>query len=101
MAKKLIRLTENDLHRIVKESVQKILNEIGNTEKGRDNINQAMVNSVHNDIRHSVEQGMPADNGVNKRCYTRQKVHNHLKNGPHGKEWMDGHGKDWLFGDED
>jgi hypothetical protein len=28
MAKKLIRLTENDLHRIVKESVGKILKEI-------------------------------------------------------------------------
>ena len=31
MNKKLIRLTEQDLHRIVKESVDKILNEIGNT----------------------------------------------------------------------
>ena len=29
MAKKLIRLTESDLHRIVKESVQKILKESG------------------------------------------------------------------------
>lgn len=35
MNKKLIRLTEQDLHRIVKESVQKILNEIGDTEKGQ------------------------------------------------------------------
>ena len=33
MNKKLIRLTEGDLHRIVKESVNKILNEIGNTPK--------------------------------------------------------------------
>ena len=31
MDKKLIRLTESDLHRIVKESVKKILKEIGTT----------------------------------------------------------------------
>ena len=31
--KQIIRLTESDLHRIVKESVNKILNEIGNTPK--------------------------------------------------------------------
>ena len=35
MNKKLIRLTENDLHRIVKESVNRILNEIGDTERGQ------------------------------------------------------------------
>lgn len=32
--KKRIRLTESDLHRIVKESVNKILNEIGDTPRG-------------------------------------------------------------------
>ena len=35
MNKKLIRLTESDLHRIVKESVNKIINEIGDTPKGQ------------------------------------------------------------------
>lgn len=35
MNKRLIRLTESDLHKIVKESVQKILNEIGDTPKGQ------------------------------------------------------------------
>lgn len=35
MNKKLIRLTESDIHRIVKESVNKILNEIGDTPKGQ------------------------------------------------------------------
>lgn len=35
MNKKLIRLTEADLHRIVKESVNRILNEIGDTAKGQ------------------------------------------------------------------
>lgn len=34
MNKKLIRLTESDLHRIVKESVNKILSEIGDTSRG-------------------------------------------------------------------
>lgn len=33
--KKLIRLTEADLHRIVKESVNNVLNEIGDTERGQ------------------------------------------------------------------
>jgi len=50
MAKKLIRLTESDLHQIVKESVNKILNEMSpevylNYQKGRTNqANQARVN---------------------------------------------------------
>ena len=101
MNKKLIRLTENDLHKIVKESVNRILNEIGDTEKGRDNINQAMINSVHNDIKHSVEQGMPASNGVDKRGTKRKKVYDYLKKGPHGNEWINGAGKDWMFGDKD
>ena len=35
MNKKLIRLTENDLHKIVKESVKKIINEIGDTNRGQ------------------------------------------------------------------
>ena len=34
MAKKLIRLTESDLHRIVKESVRKILKEDDGSYKG-------------------------------------------------------------------
>ena len=35
MNKKLIRLTESDLHRIVKESVDRILNEVGDTKRGQ------------------------------------------------------------------
>lgn len=35
MSKKMIRLTESDLHKIVKESVNRIINEIGDTEKGQ------------------------------------------------------------------
>jgi hypothetical protein len=33
--KKLVRLTESDLHRIVKESVKRAINEIGNTNRGQ------------------------------------------------------------------
>jgi hypothetical protein len=35
MNKRLIRLTESDLHRIVKESVNNVLNEIGDTNRGQ------------------------------------------------------------------
>lgn len=35
MNKKLIRLTEADLHRVIKESVNKILCEIGDTQRGQ------------------------------------------------------------------
>lgn len=35
MTKKLIRLTEGDLHRIVKESVTSIISEIGDTRRGQ------------------------------------------------------------------
>ena len=35
MNKKLIRLTESDLHRIVKESVKRIMNEVGETDDGQ------------------------------------------------------------------
>jgi len=35
MNRKLIRLTEQDLHKIVKESVNRVLNEIGDTPKGQ------------------------------------------------------------------
>ena len=33
--KKVIKLTESDLHRIVENSVNRILNEIGDTQKGQ------------------------------------------------------------------
>lgn len=36
--KSIIRLTESDLHKIIKESVQKILNEVGETEGGQDKL---------------------------------------------------------------
>ena len=44
--KKLIRLTESDLHNIVRKSVSNILAEIGNTSKGRNNIRVAINNKL-------------------------------------------------------
>ena len=35
MKREIIRLTESDLHNIVKETVNKVLNEIGDTEDGQ------------------------------------------------------------------
>ena len=36
MNKRLIRLTESDLHRIVKETVNRILTEVGETDSGQE-----------------------------------------------------------------
>ena len=48
MNKKLIRLTESDLHRIVKESVNKVLNEIGDTPKGQFMLGAAIGRKIKN-----------------------------------------------------
>lgn len=71
MNKKLIRLTESDLHRIVKESVNKIINEIGDTYDGYkmlgrlqnkkayidndDNAVEQVRNYRHNILKHNPE----------------------------------------------
>ena len=64
MNKKVIRLTESDLHKIVKESINKIMNEIGDTEKGQDALGQ-----VHG--RAIKRQQMLGDKGAISR-----KLHN-------------------------
>lgn len=38
--KKIIRLTESDLHRIIENSINTVLNEIGDTDSGKDAIAQ-------------------------------------------------------------
>ena len=35
MVKKVIRLSESDIHQIIKESINQILNEVGDTEDGQ------------------------------------------------------------------
>lgn len=46
--KKVIRLTESDIHRIVKESVKKVLNEIGDTEGGQNLLGRAKQRALYN-----------------------------------------------------
>lgn len=48
MDKKLIRLTESDLHRIVKESVNRILKEYGNTPEGQRKLGALQARKVLN-----------------------------------------------------
>jgi hypothetical protein len=61
MNKKLIRLTESDLHRIVKESVNKILNEVqfGGGSWAYDNMPQ-VNNYIRDNITRSVQGIMQA-----------------------------------------
>ena len=49
MNKKLIRLTESDLHRIVKESVNRVLNEIGDTKRGQNLLGQVHARAGERD----------------------------------------------------
>jgi len=44
--KTLVRLTESDLHRIVENAVRRTLNEIGDTEKGRNALSQVAGRSA-------------------------------------------------------
>ena len=48
MSKKHIRLTESDLHRIVKESVNRVLNEYGNTSVGQRRLGALQARKVLN-----------------------------------------------------
>ena len=60
MNKRLIRLTENDLHRIVKESVKKVINE-GNTTETYEKLWSAWSNIkevLNKDPMFSQSQGM-------------------------------------------
>lgn len=73
MNKKLIRLTESDLHRIVKESVNRVLNEIGDTPKG-----QYMLGRL---------QGRQMNNGKNKSAVETSRYSASEMNKIHSKEF--------------
>ena len=73
MNKKLIRLTESDLHRIVKESVNRVLNEIGDTPKG-----QYMLGRL---------QGRHMNNGKNKSAVETSRYSASEMNKIHSKEF--------------
>ena len=47
--KKVIRLTEEDLHNIIKESVKKALNEIGDTPDGQYALGKLAQRQLHRD----------------------------------------------------
>lgn len=47
MSKRTVRLTESDLHNIIKESVNKVLNEIGDTRKGRYKMGRVMGRQIN------------------------------------------------------
>ena len=46
--KRLIRLTESDLHRIVEESVNAILNEVGETDGGQETLGRLAARKAYN-----------------------------------------------------
>ena len=54
MNKKIIRLTESDLHKIVKESVNRVLNEIGDTPKGQYMLGKLTARQDGNNDRRSL-----------------------------------------------
>lgn len=91
--KQVIRLTENDLHRIVNESINRILNELGNTAKGRDAINTAMRNSFTKDLKKKLRS--KNIQGGFENSDQRKRVNDYMEKGPYGKEWHEEHGKKW------
>ena len=58
--KQVIRLTEQDLHRIIKESVNEILNEAIRFKKGEKMAKHAALNDI-NAEREKNSMGMPKD----------------------------------------
>jgi hypothetical protein len=47
--KKMVRLTESELHRIIKESVNRVLNEIGDTPNGQYALGKLAQRQLHRD----------------------------------------------------
>ena len=71
--KKQIRLTESDLHRIVKESVDKILNEMGGQEPVSVNSQQPQINNAQpqqqpQQSQQHNNQLTPFQQGIQKWC---------------------------------
>ena len=81
MNKKLIRLTEGDLHRIVKESVNRVLSEgkFINNKKGyfADNPNE---------YEYSEEPFVPGNEYAKKDAIPSRNVHG---GGPNGRDWSE------------
>lgn len=62
MKQNVIRLTESDLHRIVKESVSKILNEIGDTPRGNFALNAVRGRRAAKQYRTNMDTNAKAEN---------------------------------------
>lgn len=73
MNKRIIKLTEQDLHKIVKESVNKILNEIGDTEKGQQALGALQARKVLN------ADGNTEDEFFNNQSKNGKKVYDYAK----------------------
>lgn len=94
MTKKLVRLTEGDLHRIIKESVNNVLNEISNDLrynyiKGRAN-QRAIANQKQKDAW--------LKDGHGKLAYSSQQERDAVDanwNDKHSKEWSDANNEYW------
>lgn len=75
--KQVIRLTESDLHRMIKESVKEVLNEIGDTEKGQYMLGRLQARQQ---ARHGHETGENngygyIEGGSGKNDYTSRYAH--------------------------
>ena len=89
MNKKLIRLTESDLHRIVKESVDNLLNEIGDTPKGQYALGRLAYRKGEERPRMGQNVGkMRKDSGNDIFKYADKAAH---KNGMYGHEYRNGY----------
>ena len=95
--KQRIRLTEGDLHNIIKESVNRILNEIGNTKNGRDKIRKAIANKdakgFDNDMDGNFEKPFKANDGneySNKHFGKIANVEKYMDDSPYSKDWKEG-----------
>lgn len=79
--KKIIRLTESDLHKIIEGAVKRTINEIGDTKKGRDALSQvagrATAKTMCAKNKKDAEKGAKCAN----MAYDRLKKHGHLANG--------------------
>ena len=60
MKRQMVRLTESDLHRIIKESVNRVLNEIGDTPRGQEKLG-AVAKRASDRMMKSLEDGDPND----------------------------------------
>ena len=96
MKKNLVRLTESDLHRIIKESVKRIINEVGNTPEGQRQLgrlanrkfNQAAAKSLvrpydEPSVKSAYDEFYDVDNYAERQ---------RLKNGLDDDEYLDGYG---------